>query len=293
LAGGRSEVSIDLPRTRFNFTSLRTTRAQLFARPVTVSAVSRIRVAPDKDAVVLGLLQPEKVVMGVNLRDEWYEIEHEGGTAFIWSDNVVPRKRVALNKIGANVRSAPKVRKNTLIRNTDIKGIYNVFGSTRSDGYSWLQIQQGEDKVWFATTQGEKRYFSAPPIHFVAGLVSYFTSHHRSAAKEFERFVNFPGVKQDNVNLSTAYQYLAVTKLLDGNPRSSWAYLRKASAETPFDPTPYKIQAFSYVDGANQPGFDKALQKVRELEWDTGHYEILEASLQKVQKQIFESRERR
>ena len=268
----RSEGSLQLvlPRTKFNFSTIVTSRDELFKRVVMTRGETAIYGAPDRSSGVVRQVAADTPLSSIDLRGDWFRILlDDGSTGWVQGNRVdVPPARVRIDRSGINLRSSPTTVGDTVVANADVKGIFPVLQQryTSRSGL-WYQIPLGGRPVWIASFLTEP-LFSVPSIHFVGGLYRYYAGRYRDAVREFQRFIDHPGVEQENVNLSTAYQYQALAMLLDGSStQRAEATLQKAIMQTPYDSTIYQIQALTYI---GEPGMTVKLNTSLEqaLEFD-------------------------
>ena len=246
----QGSVSVVLPRTKFNFSTIVVDREYLFGRVIMTRAATSIHTQPDGGSTELARIAGKTALNAIDMKGDWFQVALEdGSTGWVRGSLVdVPPRNVRVDKSAINLRSSPTTRSKNIITNTDVRGIFPVLQQQYTPGTGlWYQIALNGQPVWVASFLTEP-VFSLPVVHFIAGLYRYHGGRYKDAVREFQRFIDFPGIEQDNVNLSTAYQYQALAKLLDGaSTQSTVATLNKAMMQTPYDSTPYQIQALSYM----------------------------------------------
>jgi tetratricopeptide (TPR) repeat protein len=85
-------------------------------------------------------------------------------------------------------------------------------------------------------------------VHFVSGIYRYARGDYGGATREFQRFIERAGA-ENNVTLSTAYQYLAASKVAAGgidamrSARNAISDIQKAAEQTPYDANVFVMRA--------------------------------------------------
>ena len=281
----RGDIELTLPRTKFNFPLVTSSREALFRRPLMIDRTTNVRAAANRDAEKIGQFNKGDVAQGLDLRNGWFKVSlADNQTGYVIATNIKLAPLFALiNKKHINLRFEPAVRPDTLAFNSDIKGRFRIFQQRFTGNRMWYQITFNDHSVWIAASLTETEY-SQPVVHFVAGLYRYFGGRNRDAIREFQRFIDYPDANHSNVNLSVSYQYQALSSLFAGeNNNVNHRYLRKASRQTPFDATPYKIQALSWIGERRAvERINETLIKINKLEPNLEQYKNFERTLQKV-----------
>lgn len=273
------EIEFTMPRTRLNFPAVRRSREQLFRRPLMLTRATNVRTEPAKDAERIGQLPQGSVAEGVDMNGGWFKVELPNGErGYITATNVdLAPLALRVDRRGINLRSEPVQREDTVLRNTNLRGEFTVLEQRFGGGRLWYRIDLDGEPVWLAASLGE-RVYSMPVVHFLAGLYRYFGGRHADTARAFQGFIDYPGSRHNNVNLSVAYQYQALSSLLAGaNPAG---LLRKARVQTPLDATTYKIEALSWIgDPDAGERISELLRKARKLDPKSAELREFERSL--------------
>jgi hypothetical protein len=244
------EVEFTMPRTKFNFPTVRSSREVLFQRPLMVTRASNVRAGANVESERIDELAKGDVAQGINMEGGWFKLRlRDGREGFITASNVdLAPLSVRIDRRGINLRSRPKVREETVVYTGSVNGRYRVLEHRFTGNRLWYRIEYERDlPVWVAASLTETVY-SMPVVHFIAGMYRYFAGRHADARREFQRFVDYPDVKHRNVNLSVAYQYQALSNLLAGRSiNSTNQLLEKARTQTPLDATTYKIEALNWI----------------------------------------------
>lgn len=284
-ADQRGDIELTLPRTKFNFPLVISSRDALFRRPLMIDRTTNVRAAANRNAEKIGQFKKGDVAQGLDLRNGWFKVSlADNQTGYVIATNIKLAPLFALiDKKRINLRFEPVVSADSLALNSNIKGRFRILQQRFNGNRMWYQIIFNDRPLWIAASLTETEY-SQPVVHFVAGLYRYFGGRNRDAIREFQRFIDFPGVEHSNVNLSVSYQYQALSSLFAGERTSvNQQYLRKASMQTPFDATPYKIEALSWIGerrGVEQ--IQETLIKINELEPDLEKFQNFEQTLHKV-----------
>jgi tetratricopeptide (TPR) repeat protein len=266
-------LSARITRTRFNFPRVWRTREQLFVRPLRVQGDTVIRDQPSKEGKVLARSRANESLQSEGMQGEWFQVRTRGGVAGYvnaWDVYVPPREVSALSKepILAQPASGAKPIGTTVLAVT-----YPVKASTYVDKVGlWYEIETPAGTGWVRAVRMRPK-FSLPVVHFAAGLYRYQLGRYSDAASEFEQFTRMEGVEQDPASLSTAYQLLGASQLMDvsksrkslDNIQLHDRALAQAISITPYDPGAYALRAVATLAtrqsvSAALPDVEKALQ---------------------------------
>lgn len=269
--GERSgELELKLPRNKFNFPTVRRSRKALFQRPIMVAKAASLHAKPDRQSTRVSRLRQGEVVQSVDMESGWFKIQlRSGETGYLASSyaDLAPLS-VLVDRAGINLRREPVVRDDTVIYSGRVKGQYRVLEQRFTGNRLWYRLAfDGGKPAWVAASLTE-RVYSMPVVHFVAGMYRYFGERHEDTNREFQRFIDYPGEKRNNVNLSVAYQYQALSSVLAGkSARTSVQLLEKARKQTPLDATTYKLEALSWIGTPQETERVRAsLEQARKLD---------------------------
>lgn len=244
------EVEFTMPRTKFNFPTMRTSRNELFTRPLMVRTTTNVRAKAQIESERIAQFARGDVAQGIDMEGGWFKVRlPDGRVGFMTASNVdlAPLSVRIDRSDGINLRSVPIIRNDTLAYSGSVKGRYRIVEHRFTGGRLWYRIQfKPEQQVWVAASL-TKPIYSNPIVHFVAGMYRYFGGRHADAKREFQRFIDYPETRHRNVNLSVAYQYQALSSLLmDRSAIATSDLLEKAREQTPLDATTYKIEALNW-----------------------------------------------
>jgi hypothetical protein len=250
-----------------------------------IRRTTNVRAAADRNAEKIGQFNEGDVVQGLDLRNGWFKVLlADNQVGYLIATNIKLAPLFALiDKKSINLRSKPVIRTDTVDSNSNVKGRFRILRQRFNGNRMWYQITFNDRPVWIAASLTETEY-SQPVVHFVAGLYRYFGGRNMNAIREFQRFIDYPNANHSNVNLSVSYQYQALSSLLAGEDSNlNNRYLHKAFQETPFDATPYKIQALSWIgEDRAAERIEETLIKIGELEPDLEQSKNFEQALEKV-----------
>jgi tetratricopeptide (TPR) repeat protein len=80
-------------------------------------------------------------------------------------------------------------------------------------GQTWYRLASDGAASWVPAWRVRARRL-LQAVHFVAGLYRYQLGRWDDAVREFDLFTRSPGVEEDNLSLSTAYQLLGASRLM-------------------------------------------------------------------------------
>jgi hypothetical protein len=241
-----------------------------------VQADTNVRDQPsDKSGKVLARVRSNETLQATGMQGEWFLVKTPSGAAGYvkaW-DVYVPPRQVEASSAEAVV-SVPAAGAKR-IDTTTIGMVYDVQASRYIDKAGlWYQIKSPAGLGWVrAFTVREN--FSFPVVHFAAGLYRYQLGRYADAAREFDKFTRLAGVAADPPSLSTAYQMLGASQLMDVSTKQKAITgatnheraLRQAIAITPYDSGAYALRAVATL--AAEGSAVKALADVaKALEYD-------------------------
>jgi tetratricopeptide (TPR) repeat protein len=269
-------LSARITRTRFNFPRVWVTREQLFERPLRVQAETAVRDQPDeKSGKVLARVRVNDTLQATGMRGEWFQVNAPGGaTGYVraWSVYVPPRQIEA--RTAEPILSTPAAGSNP-ISTAAVGAKYAVQGSRYVDKSGlWYQVRSPAGPGWVRAF-AMRETFTFPVVHFTAGLYRYQLGRYADAAREFERFTQLANAAADPPSLSTAYQMLGASRLMEASKErkilaGANVYeqaLQQAIAVTPFDAGAYTLRAVATL--AVQESASRALADItKALEYD-------------------------
>jgi len=274
LTPGRGEPALpgftaEIPRARYNFEPLTTTRERLFRRPLVARFALAVVETAAPGARVLAPVGAGEVLQAEGMEGAWFRVRLPGGGAG-WVENSqveVPPAEVDADLRSVNVRAAPK--DGAVLFNTPLRGTYRVLDLRYVEGSgSWYRLDLGGRSGWVAAWLLEPR-FSHPAVPFMAGLYRYQRRNFGEAAKAFRAFLRQAGEAENSANRSSAQQFLGASLLNErgqGNPEALQA-MDRAVALTPYDPAAYNLRALSRL--GERGGFPGTVADVaRALELD-------------------------
>ena len=267
-------VAAEIPRTRFNFALLETSREQLFKRRLVARKKAVVRTKPEAGALVVAKLRKGEVLDAVDMDGGWFKVQSQGrqetrggclwpfgvakvqlpdgAAGYVDNSEVDVPPQAVYAPLGLEVRSRPGTKKSVVGTIEHVGSTYEVLDMryVRERGVEqlWYKIKVLGDSGWVQAVDVEPR-FSLPVVHFVAGLYRYQLGRYKEARTEFSQFLESPGVESDNVSLAAAYQLLAASSLMvpDTHQRHLEALklFSKAIDATPYDPAAYNLRALS------------------------------------------------
>ena len=176
-----------------------------------------------------------------------------------WDVHVPPRQVEMLDDQPLSAQPAPTAaRKGRATKSTVYAVLASHYGSKVG---LWYRITTPGGDGWVAASRARAR-FSLPVVHFVAGMDRYQLGRYKDAAREFEQFTRSERATSDAPSLSTAYQLLGASQLMDistsgrdvykSSPEPARAFDR-AIAVTPFDAGAYTLRAVSTLAVQDPP----------------------------------------
>ncbi len=259
---GPSNLRAAISRTRFNFVSLSLPREALFERPLVATGSLVVRAKPDDRSPSVGQFAAGKVLQAVDMVDGWFVVRLKDGKlgyvyAGIKSSLTVPPSRIEANATGVNLRSGPG-NDHLAVFERDLRGSFRVMDMRYRSGQGlWYRIDLDSKETWVAGYTVRPR-FSIPAVHFLAGLYRYYAKRYEDAATEFLQFIQSPGVREDNLNLATAFQLLGASRLVGvGDHSRAYGDFSQAVNLTPYDPEAYLLRSITAL-GMTRPA--EALQ---------------------------------
>ncbi len=263
-----------IPRTRFSFDWVETSREQLFERSlVSGYAGAVLRAEPDNQARKLATLPANRGMQSVDMQGAWFKVRlADGSMAYVHADNVMlPPREVAGAGNAVQLYTNPD-KGSAKLKRVKLSSLYRVLDSRYLSKGVWYRIKAGGVEGWVEGWRVTPR-FSLPAVHFLAGLFRYFAQKYDIAEQEFSQFIERAGENTRNRVMATAYQLRAASRLLkaphafSADKAAVLADLELASRLTPYDVSSYNLQALTQLGVF--PDVDKALvalQRAQELD---------------------------
>ncbi|MEN8177580.1 MAG: SH3 domain-containing protein [Pseudomonadota bacterium] len=265
-----------IPRTRFSFAWVETTRKRLFERSlVTGYAGAVLRAEPNKNARKVATLPANRGLQSVDMQGAWFRVHlDDGETAYVNAGSVMlpPREVTAAGRRVQFYRNPDKG--SAKLKQVKLNSLYQVLDSRYLRKGVWYRIKAGDDEGWVEGWRVTPR-FSLPAVHFLAGLFRYFAQKYDIAEQEFGQFIERAGANTRNRVMATAYQLRAASRLLkerhafDADKQAVLSDLEKASRLTPYDPSNYNLQVIAQLGAfPDESKALKALQRALALDAD-------------------------
>lgn len=243
-------LSAGIPRSRYNFVPVETTRIRLFERPLITFRETTVRERPDRTARELVRIGPGKVLNAVDMDGAWFKVRLEDGRNG-WVEisenstvNVPPReveghkREVSISEDAEGKRPGGKVNLDGVYRVLDMRYV------TKKGNRYRLDI--GGRSAWVDAYLVTQR-FSLPMVNFMAGLYRYQSKNMGEAQKAFSAFLSESGDLENNVNRAAGLQLQGGSMLLETPSRKqdALAALDQAVDLTPYDPAAYNWRAIA------------------------------------------------
>lgn len=262
-AGGRNKAQISalLGRVRLNLRPLRGTRAELFGRRFVTRCALRggcpngvaLRAAPSNDSDIVDHVPVSSQVQVVDMQRQWLKVVQENGT-FGWINiyhlEMFPVEIDFFHRTNINLRSSPGGRR---LARIDLDGTFLVLDGQRHGPFDepWYLIEVGQRRGWVAGRLVNRRSYTFPAVHLIAGLYRYGRGQYDKAAEELEAFL-VRSLEEDNVTRAAALQFLAASRVAGHKAGSRIATiamrdLNAAAKLTPFDANVYTLRAVVQV----------------------------------------------
>ncbi|MDJ0808395.1 MAG: SH3 domain-containing protein [Gammaproteobacteria bacterium] len=298
LAAGNPQAAADdpltlqavIPRSRFSFAWVETTRDKLFERSLVSGYEGAVlRAEPAENARSLAWLPANRGLQAVDMQGAWFKIRQtDGSHAYVHAASVMlPPREVAATGLRVKFHTKP-TKDSTKLKELRLSGLYRVLDSRYLRKGVWYRIKAGETAGWVEGWRVTPR-FSLPAVHFLAGLFRYFAQNYAVAEQEFGQFIERAGANTRNRVMATAYQLRAASRLMKAKHAFSadkdavLADLEKASRLTPYDPSSYNLQVIAqlgaYPDAAKAIA---ALQRALDLDAEDPSALGLVVSLKKI-----------
>ncbi|MEW5881032.1 MAG: hypothetical protein AB1761_11395 [Pseudomonadota bacterium] len=242
-----------IPRTRFNFAPVETTRDALFRRTVIARAGAIVRAAAGSGRA-LATLKPGQTLQAEGMQGGWFVVRMPDGRGYVDVNRVdVPPRQVETGAAEVALRAGPARNAKPSGRAAP-NGTYQVTDMRYlAGGGLWYRIAAPTGDGWVPATAIRPR-FSVPVVHFVAGLYRYQLGRWDDAAREFDQYLRAPGVAADNASYATACQLLGASRLASASRAESlpgasgWEdAFERAIRATPYDPAAYTLRAVSTI----------------------------------------------
>jgi len=254
--GGRPFTAAIGPQ-RLNLAPRRASRQALFNRAWTTRcALSagcpggvELRAGASNDAPVVARVPEGIALRGRDMVRQWLKVVRpDGGEAYInlYHVEMFPDRVTFAGRRAVNLRGSAGSG-GTAVGRVDLDGTYPVLGAVRAArAEPWYRISAGGREGWVAGRLVERRSYTFPAVHLVAGLYRYARGQFPLAAAELEAFLA-DARDEDNVTQSVARQFLAASRVAGrAGPAALAAALRdldEAVELTPFDPAAYAMRA--------------------------------------------------
>jgi hypothetical protein len=263
-------IEAQIPRTRFNFELVSTTRKALFERNLVTRRSVKLYKEPSTRAQVVGAIAAGAVLNAVDMDGGWFVVKLDAHRrAYIENSEVdVPPSIVDVDRSQFELKERPARRSATVLK-TVLDGSYPVQNMryVATEGL-WYQIGVGEKKGWVWAGSVRPR-FSLPAVHFLAGIYRFYDRRYKDAAREFSQFLMAPDIEESNVNRAAALQLLGASRLMGRHisqmDPSAYAPFAEAVALTPYDPAAYQLRAIGHLVASRNPG--KAVADVAKALW--------------------------
>ena len=250
-------ISALLGRSRLNLAPLRGTRAELFGRNwITRCKLDAgcprgiaLHASPSSDSPVSVHVPVGSQVKIVDMRRQWFKVERQNGPPAwinIYHVEMFPRIIEFFSRHGVNLRAEPGGDPLTL---ADLDGTYDVIDTRRYGKYGepWYFIEVGSRRGWVAGRLVNRRSYTFPAVHLIAGLFRYGRGQFSRAEDELQAFLS-QSPDEDNVTRAVVLQFLAASRVAGHEPGSSKTLLAlddlaRAAVLTPFDTRVYSLRA--------------------------------------------------
>lgn len=260
----------ELPRSRYNFETVVTTRDRLFRRPVVARSAAPLVAEPAQGARIIARAAAGQVLPADGMEGAWFRVRlPDGSVGWVENSQVdVPASEVRADRDAINVRAAPAT--GAVVETRRLRGTYRVLDLRYVAGSgSWYLLDLGGGRSgWVAAWLVEPR-FSLPAVSFVAGLYRYQRRNFPEAAKAFEAFLRQAGERESAANLSAAHQFVGASLLNQqgqGN-RAALEAMDRAAALTPYDPAAFNLRALTRLGvGAGLGGTLEDVDRALELD---------------------------
>lgn len=253
--GRPATLNVVIPKKRFSFAPVETTRNDLFSRIATVRQQTSLRAAPSAHAKVIQKLAPEGLLKVLDWENEWLQVETAGnqvGYVELWPVDILP-KSVAINKHGTKLRAEPDLRSKELLvlgEGSQYEILNMRLVGPDKKAIAWFEVRS-EDATGWVPAWETRIHYSLPALHFAVALQRFMGRHYAEAKSEMDQYLKASSDESDNVNLATALQVVGASELLgDVVAGSQRAFERfaKAIELTPFDPAAYKLRVLAAIE---------------------------------------------
>lgn len=242
--------SVEIPRTRYNFAVVETSRPRLFERVIIARGSASVYESPSGSSRELKRAAAGEALYSVDMEGAWFKVRlRHGITGWIENSHVeVPPRSVYGDSRGVHVRHEPAGQ--TVLGKANLKGIYQVLDSRFVPGRgSWYRLDLPGGPGWVAAFLVEPQ-FSLPAVQFTAGLYRYQRRNFLEAHKAFAAYLRRTAGAGERVNLAAAYQMYGASSLMLARPspddfKRGIEAMDKASLLTPFDPAVYHLRALT------------------------------------------------
>jgi tetratricopeptide (TPR) repeat protein len=269
-------ISALLGRNRLNLAPLRGTRAELFGRNrVTRCALDagcprgiELHDGPSNDSPVSVHVPVGSQVKIVDMRRQWLKVDRQNAPPAwinIYHVEMFPRIIEFFFLRDVNLRAEPGGDSLTLV---DLDGTYDVIDTRRHGkfGEPWYFIEVGSRRGWVAGRLVNRRSYTFPTVHLIAGLYRYGRGQFSRAVDELQAFLS-QSPDEDNVTRAAVLQFLAASRVAGHSSGSSKTLLAlddldRAARLTPFDARVYSLRAV--VQAGAQREIAKAVAELKQ-----------------------------
>ncbi len=250
-------ISALLGRNRLNLAPLRGTRSELIGRNWnTRCALSAgcpqgiaLHDAPSNGSPVSARVPVGGQLKVVDMQRQWLKVERQAAAPAwinIYHVEMFPRIIEFFSRRGVNLRAEPG---GDSLAKVDLDGAYDVIDTRRHGEYGepWYFIEVGTRRGWIAGRLVNRRSYTFPSVHLIAGLYRYGRGQFNQAEDELQAFLS-QSPDEDNVTRAAVLQFLAASRVAGHRSgsrkiRQALDDLQKAVELTPFDSRVYSLRA--------------------------------------------------
>jgi hypothetical protein len=217
-----------------------------------------LRERASNDSPVTAFVPVGSQVKAIDMNRQWLKVSRQGADPAwinIYHVEMLPRSIEFFDRRNVNLRARPG---GSSIARVNLDGAYQVNDAQRHGQYGepWYFIEVGSRRGWIAGRLVNRRSYTFPAVHLIAGLYRYGRSQFRKAQEEFEAFLA-QSPNEDNVTQATVLQFLAASRVAGqrnstSKGRQALSDLDLASKLTPFDAKIYSLRAVVRVGAEKQ-----------------------------------------
>ena len=277
----QAHFSTSLGRNRLNLPAVRQSRADLVGgRYVTRCNLEEgcadgvdIRSGPSNDEPVVSHVPVGGAVNIVDMQQQWLRLD--GGTPRwinVYHVEMFPETVTFLSRSNVNLRVQPG---GDVVASVNLNGRYSVLDAARygESAEPWYRLNVDGQEGWVASRLVNRRNYTFPGVHLIAGLYRYGRGQYGRAVGEFSAFLDTVP-EDDNVTRAAAYKFLAASRAASEEsgpaPARSLSDLDQALRFTPFDPDVHTMR--SLINAGAGANMTEAVQDLkRALEYDSEH----------------------